>query len=76
MMFLRQFVCRIDSFPSILIEIAALVSLGVGDYTDFGIITAMLFINGCLGFREEHHAKKSLDEVSNSIDSEIATRRN
>jgi P-type E1-E2 ATPase len=36
----------------------------------------MLFINGCLGFREEHHAKKSLDEVSNSIDSEIATRRN
>jgi H+-transporting ATPase len=71
-MFLRQFV----GFLPLLIEIAALVSLGVGDYTDFGIITAMLLINGCLGFREEHHAKKSLDEVSNSIDSEIATRRN
>lgn len=70
--FLRQFV----GFLPLLIEIAALVSLGVGDYTDFGIITAMLFINACLGFREEYHAKKSLDEVSNAIDSQIATRRN
>lgn len=30
---------------------------------------------GCLGFREEYHAKKSLDELSNSLESEIAVRR-
>ncbi|KAL3917900.1 MAG: hypothetical protein SGILL_004495 [Bacillariaceae sp.] len=30
---------------------------------------------GCLGFREEYHAKKSLDELSDSLESEIAVRR-
>jgi hypothetical protein len=32
-------------------------------------------ILACLGFREEYHAKKSLDELSNSLESEIAVRR-
>ena len=72
MLFLRQFV----GFLPMLIELAALVSLAVGDYTDFAIIAAMLIINAMLGFREEYHAKKSLDELSNAIDSEVATRRN
>lgn len=72
MLFLRQFI----GFLPMLIELAALVSLAVGDYTDFGIILAMLIINALLGFREEYHAKKSLDELSNAIDSEVATRRN
>jgi len=35
-----------------------------------------MLVNALLGFREEYHAKKSLDEVSNSIDSEITVRRN
>ena len=59
----------------LIIEIAAIVSLGVGDYVDFGIILGMLFVNACLGFREEYHAKKSLDELSNQLESEIAVRR-
>lgn len=46
--FIRQFI----GFLPLLIELAALVSLGVGDYTDFGIIVAMLVVNGMLGFRE------------------------
>eukprot|EP00571_Detonula_confervacea_P005456 CAMPEP_0172317086 /NCGR_PEP_ID=MMETSP1058-20130122/30522_1 /TAXON_ID=83371 /ORGANISM="Detonula confervacea, Strain CCMP 353" /LENGTH=960 /DNA_ID=CAMNT_0013031555 /DNA_START=203 /DNA_END=3085 /DNA_ORIENTATION=- len=71
-LFLRQFI----GFLPLLIELAALISLGVGDYIDFGIILGMLFINACLGFREEYHAKKSLDELSDQLDSEIATRRN
>ena len=32
-------------------------------------------IVACLGFREEYHAKKQLDELSNSLESEIAVRR-
>lgn len=59
----------------LLIEVAALVSASVGDWPDFGIILAMLFVNAVLGFREEYHAKKSLDELSESLESEIATRR-
>jgi len=35
-----------------------------------------MIVNATLGFREEYHAKKSLDEVSKAIESEIAVRRN
>ena len=54
---------------------AALISLGVGDYQDFGIIVAMLLVNATLGFRESYHAKKSLDELSEQLESEVAVRR-
>lgn len=45
------------------------------DFTDFGIILGMLFVNACVGFHEEYKAKKSLDELSGQLESEIATRR-
>jgi H+-transporting ATPase len=70
-LFLRQF----TGFLPILIEVAAIVSLAVQDYQDFGIIVGILLVNACLGFREEYHAKKSLDELSNSLESEITVRR-
>lgn len=70
--FLRQF-C---GFLQVLIEIAALITLSLQDWTDFGIIVGLLLINAILGFREEYHAKKALDELSNSLESEIAVRRN
>jgi H+-transporting ATPase len=35
----------------------------------------MLFINACLGFREEYHAKKALEELSASIESEVTVVR-
>ena len=47
----------------------------MGDYPDFGIICGLLLANACLGFREEYHAKKSLDELSDQLESEIAVRR-
>ena len=45
------------------------------DYVDFAIVSGMLLVNGCLGFREEYHAKKSLDELANSIESTITVLR-
>eukprot|EP00577_Skeletonema_sp_RCC1716_P002472 CAMPEP_0113382606 /NCGR_PEP_ID=MMETSP0013_2-20120614/5931_1 /TAXON_ID=2843 ORGANISM="Skeletonema costatum, Strain 1716" /NCGR_SAMPLE_ID=MMETSP0013_2 /ASSEMBLY_ACC=CAM_ASM_000158 /LENGTH=960 /DNA_ID=CAMNT_0000265123 /DNA_START=46 /DNA_END=2928 /DNA_ORIENTATION=+ /assembly_acc=CAM_ASM_000158 len=71
-LFLKQFI----GFLPILIELAAIVSIAVRDYTDFGIILAMLVINACLGFHEEYKAKKSLDELSHQLESEVAVRRN
>jgi H+-transporting ATPase len=71
-LFLKQFL----GFLPILIELAAIISIAVGDYPDFGIIMAMLIINACLGFHEEHKAKKSLDELSHQLESEVAVRRN
>jgi len=69
------FVMQFAGFLPFLIEVAALVSLAVQDYTDFGIIAGILLINGALGFREEYHAKKSLDEVSQSLEAEIMVVR-
>lgn len=71
-LFLRQFV----GFMPLLIEVAAIISIAVQDYVDFGIVLAMLLVNGLLGFREEYHAKLSLDELSKSIESEITVIRN
>jgi H+-transporting ATPase len=71
-MFLKQFM----GFLPVLIELAAIVSIAVQDYTDFGIILAMLVINAVLGFHEEYKAKKSLDELSHQLESEVAVRRN
>lgn len=69
--FLRQFV----GFLPFLIELAAIIALAVQDYIDFAIIAGILIINAVLGFREEYHAKLALDEICNSIESEIAVRR-
>lgn len=71
-MFFKQF----TGFLPLLILLAAIVSIAVQDYPDFGIIMAMLVINACLGFHEEHKAKKSLDELSHQLESEVAVRRN
>lgn len=71
-LFLKQF----TGFLPFLIEIACLVSLVIQDFTDFGIIAGILFVNGMLGFREEYHAKKALDEISNTVVSEVRVRRN
>lgn len=71
-LFIKQFI----GFLPLLIELAAIVSIAVQDYTDSGIILAMLFINACLGFHEEYKAKKSLDELSHQLESEVAVRRN
>lgn len=71
MLFFHQFL----GFLPLLIELAAIVSLAAQDYVDFGIILGILLVNATLGFREEYHAKKSLDELSGSIESEVTVRR-
>jgi H+-transporting ATPase len=57
-------------------EVAMIVALAVQEYIDFAIIFIILMVNACLGFHEEQKAKKSLDEIANSLDSEITVRRN
>ena len=71
-LFLRQWV----GFLPFLIEVAMIVSLAVQDFVDFGIIFVVMLINAVLGFREEYHAKQSLDEISNKMESEVAVKRN
>jgi len=70
-LFLRQF----TGFLSIIIMVAAIVAIAVLDYPDFIVIIVMLFVNASLGFHEDYKCKKSLDELSASLESEIAIRR-
>lgn len=69
--FLRQF----TGFLQIIILIAAIVAIAVVDYSDFIVIVVMLICNATLGFHEDYKCKKSLDELSASLESEIAIRR-
>lgn len=70
-LYLRQF----TGFLSIIIIIAAIVSAIVVDVVDLGVILAMLIVNSTLGFHEEYKSKKALAELSDSLESEIAIRR-
>lgn len=43
-----------------MLELAAIISIAVQDYADFGIITTMLICNGLIGFHEQMKAADSL----------------
>lgn len=72
LLFVRQF----TGFVSILIDIAAIISIAVLDCVDFAIVLVILVVSAVLGFCEEHKAKKSLDELASKMESEIAVIRN
>ncbi|KXS21078.1 plasma-membrane proton-e [Gonapodya prolifera JEL478] len=50
-----------------LIELACVVSGVVGDWTDFGIILALLFVNAVIGYYEEAKAENALDALKNTL---------
>ncbi|KAI7903968.1 plasma-membrane proton-efflux P-type ATPase [Cokeromyces recurvatus] len=50
-----------------LIEIACIIAAIVGDWLDFGIILALLFINALIGFIEEAKAESALDALRQTL---------
>ncbi|KAI8372448.1 plasma-membrane proton-efflux P-type ATPase [Blakeslea trispora] len=50
-----------------LIEIACIIAAVVGDWLDFGIILALLFINALIGFIEEAKAESALDALRQTL---------
>jgi len=58
-----------------MLEISCLVSGIAQDWPDFGLILAMLVVNAILGLREELKAKKALDELTNSMESQVTVLR-
>jgi len=58
-----------------MLEIAAIVSAWIQDWTDFGIIMAMLILNALIGFHEEHKAKQSLDALKSQMIATVPVKR-
>ena len=50
-----------------LIEAAAILSGALQDWTDFGIITALLFVNAFIGFMEESRAESAVDALKSTL---------
>eukprot|EP00629_Pelagomonadales_sp_RCC1024_P000254 CAMPEP_0119262516 /NCGR_PEP_ID=MMETSP1329-20130426/2201_1 /TAXON_ID=114041 /ORGANISM="Genus nov. species nov., Strain RCC1024" /LENGTH=954 /DNA_ID=CAMNT_0007262165 /DNA_START=115 /DNA_END=2979 /DNA_ORIENTATION=+ len=70
-MFLGQFV---GTMPWML-ELAMVLSFAVQDFADGAILLAMILLNAVLGFREQLHAKRALDELTAGVASEVPARR-
>lgn len=61
---------------SILIEVAAVISLIVRSYIDFGILVGLLILNAIIGFMEEAKAESALDALKNTLALKSKTWRN
>ncbi|PRP86554.1 P-type ATPase [Planoprotostelium fungivorum] len=48
-------------------EVAAIASVILGDYLDFGLILGLLFVNSCISFFEEHNASSAIAELKNQL---------
>lgn len=59
-----------------MIEAAAIISLIVGSYIDFGILVGLLILNAVIGFLEEAKAENALDALKNTLALKSKTWRN
>ena len=50
-----------------MIEVAAILSAATGDWMSFGVIFALLCINGIIGFFEEHKAADAMEQLRGQL---------
>lgn len=70
-MILKQFM----GLMPFMLEISCLISASVEDWPDMFVIAAMLFVNAGIGFHEELKAKRALDQLTNSMESQVTCLR-
>jgi len=58
-----------------MIEAAVILSAAVGHWADFGIILALLFMNGIIGFWDEHAAGNAIEALKKSLAHNARARR-
>lgn len=58
-----------------MIELAAIVAASIEDWADFGIILAILFVNGALGFFEERKAAEAVASLADAVTHEVNVKR-
>ncbi|KAF9355533.1 hypothetical protein BGX26_006439 [Mortierella sp. AD094] len=64
---LLKFLSYFTGAIAYLIEIAVICAAVVGDWADFGIILALLFVNATIGFVEESKAESALDALKQTL---------
>ena len=64
---LLKFLSYFTGSIAYLIEAAAILSGALEDWTDFGIITALLFVNAFIGFMEESRAESAVDALKSTL---------
>ena len=58
-----------------MLELACILFVSAGDYSDFGLILLMIWVNAALGFCEQLHAKRALESLTNSVVREVPLKR-
>lgn len=48
-------------------EAAAILAAGLGDWVDFGVICGLLMLNACVGFIQEYQAGSIVDELKKTL---------
>ena len=64
---LLKFLSYFTGSIAYLIEAAAILSGALQDWTDFGIITALLLVNAFIGFMEESRAESAVDALKSTL---------
>ena len=64
---LLKFLSYFTGSIAYLIEAAAILSGALQDWTDFGIITALLFVNAFIGFMEESKAESAVEALKSTL---------
>lgn len=57
-------------------EAAAILAAGLGDWVDFGVICALLLLNACVGFVQEYQAGSIVDELKKTLANSAFVVRN
>ena len=70
-LFVQQFV----GVMQFILLVCAILSAAFDDWVDFGIILGLVTINGLLAFNEERASIKALDELTQSIESNLTVVR-
>ena len=71
----KLFISQFIGVMQLILLICAILSASFEDYTDFGIILALVTINGLLAFSEERKSMKALSALTASVYSSITVVR-
>jgi len=71
----KMFVKQFTGPMQIMIEVAAALSMSIGNWADFTIIMILLLTNGTLGFFEEKNAQASVDALKAGLEKKMPVLR-